>query len=477
MSDANNVTSDTSITDCPNPFPVPRPAPFPACGRTIELDRTDFFGDDRNLTHTTISPNTCEIDRVDWYEDDLSRNAGLITAANVNTVPANGKVVGFETPFNHQQHIMFIGSNDQHIHELVFPVNNKWAHNDLTLQLSATNAAVGSNLTGYITVHDSQQHVDYVSQDGHVRELWFDTTWHAHDLWDDAHHIDANVPLAVPTSSLNGYYTSSNQEQHVDYISATDGHVRELWYDHGINTLWQPHDPWVDAHNANAQTPLPVANSALAGYQTSWDNQQHIDFISGVPGNFRISELWYDTAWHFNDMTGAASRTNLPAPMPAANSAIGGFPSPSNREQHVNFVTNTGQVIEYVFDNPNWSFNNLSIRGNIQSVVASPQTMRGYQQVSNNQVANNQVRVEFISTDNHVRELRFDGTNWTGRDLSVVGIGQPNFWQVSTNALAGSRLASWQTSIDIPQIGIVNEQHHVAYIGTDNRVHELLHGP
>jgi hypothetical protein len=447
-----------------------------ANGRTIELDRTDFFGDDRNLTKTTVGATQVETDRVDWYENDLSRNSGIIGA---NAVPANGTVVGFETPFNGQQHIMFIGRDDRHIHELVFPINNKWAHNDLTQQFGATIVAVGSNLTGYITVHDSQQHVDYVSQDGHIRELWFDTTWHTHDLWDDAHQLDASTPLAVPTSALNGYYTSFNQEQHVDYISATDGHVRELWYDHGINTRWQPHDPWADAFKANAKTPAPIANTALAGYQTVWNSQQHIDFISGTAGNFRMNELWYDNAWHWNDLTGAASRTNLPAPTPTGTSAIGAFPSPANQEQHVNFVTTSGQIIEYVFNNPNWSFNNLSIRGNIQSVVASPRTLVGYQQVSNNQVANNQFRVAFISTDNHVRELRFDGTNWTGRDLTIVSNGPnpPSPWLVSVNTLGTGRLSSWETGINIPQIGIVNEQHHVAYIGTDNRVHELLHGP
>jgi hypothetical protein len=439
-------------------------------GRTIELDRTDFFSDDRNLTKTTVGATQVEIDRVDWYENDLSRNAAA------TAVPANGRVVGFEAPFNHQQHIMFIGRDDRHIHELVFPINNKWAHNDLTQQFGAMVVAVGSNLTGYVTTYDSQQHVDYVSQDGHIRELWFDTTWHTHDLWDDAHQVDPSTPLAVPTSALNGYQTTFNNEQHVDYISATDGHVRELWYDHSINTLWQPHDPWAEAHAASAATPLPIANTALAGYQTTWNSQQHINFISGSAGNFQLNELWYDNAWHWNGLTGAASRTGLPAPTPAQASAIGSFPSPSNQQQHVNFVTAGGQIIEYVFNNPNWSFNNLSIRGGIQAVVASPRTLGGYQQVSNNQVANNQLRVDFISTDNHARELRFDGTNWSGRDLTIVSNG-PNDWQVSVNTLAASRLASWETGLDIPVIGIVNEQHHVAYVGTDNRVHELLHGP
>jgi hypothetical protein len=431
---------------------------------TDNIDRPDFFGHDINLTHTTFGLDQCEVDRVDWYDNDLAKMTGAPPAA------AAGRLVGFTTTFNNQQHVVYTG-NDGDIHELLFPVNNAWQNNDLTMQLKAMAPAAGSSLTGYQTTYDNQEHIDYVSSDGHIRELWFDTTWHTHDLWDDAHQLDSTTPTAVATSRLNGFQTSFNSQQHVNYIASTDGSVRELWYDKTINKLWQAHNPWGDAHSANGNTPKPFAGTALAGYETAWNKQQHINYISGSAANAQVNELWFDTAWHWNNLTGAATGS----PGPQQGSALGSFASPSNSQQHVNFVTPSGQIVELVYNNPTWSFNNLSVKGGIPNVVASPRALIGYQEQ-----VNNQYRVDFISTStNDVMELNFDGKNWIGRDLTIVPqtagfMGQPT--------AATSRLASYETSQPIlgsggVSVGMSNDQNHVDYIGMDNDVHELLHGP
>ena len=78
------------------------------------------------------------------------------------------KITGYQTTFNNQQHVIFVGS-DNHIHELVY--KDHWYDTDLTQSAGAPNAAPGSALDGYETSFNSQQHVNHIGTDGHVHEL------------------------------------------------------------------------------------------------------------------------------------------------------------------------------------------------------------------------------------------------------------------------------------------------------------------
>ena len=60
---------------------------------------------------------------------------------------------------------------DGHVHELVY--KNNWGHTDLTQAAGAPNAAPGSALDGYQTSFNNQQHVNYLSSDNHVHELYY----------------------------------------------------------------------------------------------------------------------------------------------------------------------------------------------------------------------------------------------------------------------------------------------------------------
>jgi hypothetical protein len=71
---------------------------------------------------------------------------------------------GYQTTFNNQQHVNYIGT-DGHVHELVF--SDHWGHTDLTNAAGAPNAAQGSALDGYQTTFNNQQHVNYIGTDGH----------------------------------------------------------------------------------------------------------------------------------------------------------------------------------------------------------------------------------------------------------------------------------------------------------------------
>lgn len=72
------------------------------------------------------------------------------------------------------------------------------------------------------------EHVFYVGEDGHVRELWFDghSSWQGNDLTADTHG-----PVAVYDSGLTGFFDGAIY--HVFYISSGDRHVRELYFNGG----------------------------------------------------------------------------------------------------------------------------------------------------------------------------------------------------------------------------------------------------
>src|SRR5438128_1949639 len=76
---------------------------------------------------------------------------------------------------------------------------------DLTKLAGAPNVGI-SPLAGYATPFNGQQHVDFIGDDGHVHELWFDGAWHHNDLTEAA-----GAPLARTSSPLDGYVTSNNR--------------------------------------------------------------------------------------------------------------------------------------------------------------------------------------------------------------------------------------------------------------------------
>ncbi|HLI85058.1 MAG TPA: hypothetical protein VKV17_14140 [Bryobacteraceae bacterium] len=268
-------------------------------------------------------------------------NAGNVTAATytvraLSVPPAPGSALdGYETSFNSQQHVNYIGS-DGHVRELVY--TDHWSHTDLTAAAGAPNAAAGSALDGYQTDFNKQQHVNFIGTDGHVHELVYTDHWSHTDLT-----AAAGAPNAAAGSALDGYQTDFNKQQHVNFIG-TDGHVHELVYtDH-----WSHTDLTVAA---GAQNYPPAKGSRLDGYETSFNSQQHVNYI-GTDGH--VHELVYTNHWSHTDLSAAAG-----APNAAAGSALDGYQTTFNNQQHVNFIGTDGHVHELVYTD-HWSQNDLN---------------------------------------------------------------------------------------------------------------------
>src|SRR5262249_51208927 len=156
-----------------------------------------------------------------------------LTAATSAPLPGNGQSRS-DYAFEHQgtQHVVYVGQNDFHINELWWD-NNGWHHNDLT---AATSAPLGANqsMSAYSFGHQCSKHVVYVGNDLHINELWWDNNgWHHNDLT-----AATSAPLPSVDESISAFAFEHQGTQHVIYVGQ-DSHIRELWWD---NNGWHHND-------------------------------------------------------------------------------------------------------------------------------------------------------------------------------------------------------------------------------------------
>jgi hypothetical protein len=325
-----------------------------------------IFKNDVALTSTTLGDVSVTIDYLPWHALDITVEAAGPAAAG-NTLD------GYVTDYNQQLHINYVAA-DNHVHELFY--DNGWQHNDLTQQGAAPAAILGSALCGFSTEFNSQQHVHFMGEDLHVHELVYDNGWQHNDLT-----LLAAAPGAVAGTPLDGYATGYNQQQHINYIG-TDNHVHELYYDGS----WKHNDLTLLAGAPG------TANAALDGYSTEFNQQQHVNFIGS---DSHVHELYYDGSWKHNDLTQLSG-----APAAAAGSPLDGYATSFNEQQHVNFVGNDARVYELVYDN-GWRFNDLLAAAGVSNLTVAPGSkLDGF-----STEFNNQQHVHFVGSDGHIHEL------------------------------------------------------------------------
>jgi outer membrane protein assembly factor BamB len=154
-----------------------------------------------------------------WVDNNLSGYAGAQPAAYFSALAAYTQGDG-------SQHVNFLDSNG-HIHELYRTADPaaQWVDNDLTKFAAGAAAAQGSAIKS-CSLNDGGQHVSFIDQNGHLHDLyrapsakaqWIDIDLTAQDGGDGAGF----------TGKLDVYFQSDGS-QHVNFVSA-DGHVHELY--------------------------------------------------------------------------------------------------------------------------------------------------------------------------------------------------------------------------------------------------------
>ncbi len=472
-------------------------SPPPAApGSAIDGYSTEY-NSQQHVNYLDAAGNVHELyfDGNRWQHNDLS----AISFGTPPPAAAGSPLVGYPTEFNSQQHVNFLDGVGN-VHELYFD-GSRWQHNNLTglaYLLSAKTTGVtgvrGQTLDGYATEFNSQQHVSFLDPGGHVRELYYDDDghWHEEDLTLLA---DAATEVAAPGSALDGYSTEYNSQQHVNYLDAA-GNVHELFYDgrdwlhnnltvvsksandpaapgsalDGYSTEYnsRQHVNYLDAagnvhelandgggwrHSdllvlAGASSDLAAPGSALDGYSTEYNSQEHVNYLDAA-GN--VHELFNDgSGWKHNNLTTTAAG----APPPAApGSSLHGYPSEYNSQQHVNYLDAAGDVHELFFDGSSWQHNNLTALASGSPPPAAPgSALHGY-----STEYNSQQHVNYLDAAGDVHELFFDGSSWQHNNLSMLSGGHA--------AVPGSPLDGYQA--------FYNSQQHVNYLDSSGNVHEL----
>ena len=297
-------------------------------------------------------------DRSGWRHNNLSdlANDPNILSYPGTTNSGNNKLDGYATSWNRQQHVSYEG-NDLKVHELLYSESSGWQHKVLSDLANADdpNSLVsdGGELTGYVTPWDHQQHVIYLGRtDYKIHELRYSrgTGWRQNNLSDLAGQPGGS-PDVVETS---GYLTGWNQQQHVVYYDSTDLKVHELFYsDH-----WR-HKVISDLAGVNQDSSLVTDGSLLLGYATPWNNQQHVNYV-GNDG--KVHELWYSDqhGWRHNNLSDLAGvSTNSPT---GPEISLAAYATLWNEQQHVVYIGHPdSKVHELVyFERSGWRHNVIS---------------------------------------------------------------------------------------------------------------------
>jgi hypothetical protein len=245
---------------------------------------------------------------------------------------------------------------------------------------------------GYQTAFNSMQHVVFFTDDGHIHELYHDGAWHRRDLTNLA-----AAPLAVVSDDMAGlfdaYVATFNNQRHIIF-SGRENHVHELYHD----GAWHHKDL-----TALAGAPSLNSESALVGYQTAFNNQQHVIFSVGVasklPGTAaHVHELYHDGAWHHKDLTASVG-----APNTDVSDSLDGYVTSFNNQQHVNYFDGNGHIHELYRDNA-WHHNDLTALSGAPTAVGGS-SLIGYRTAFNKQ---QHVLFEvYTGTELHIYELYY----------------------------------------------------------------------
>jgi Peptidase A4 family len=368
----------------------------PAASTTVASFRTAFNGQ-LHVDYLSADGHVQELfwDGA-WHHNDL---LALSVGSPVPAAPGSA-LVGYATEFNEQQHVIYLDA-DGHVHELVY--DSRWKHNDLFLNCTGNPvpAATGSALDAYVTTYNNQQHVNYLDAKGRVHELFYDNGWHHNDLFSQC---TAPPTPAVPGSALDGYETAEHEQQHVNYLDA-QGHVHELVFKDGH---WQGGDLFVGCKG----NPMPAApGSALDGYETFFGGsnfQQHVNYLDA---NGHVHELVYKDGWEHIDLTLASG-----AQPARPGSPLDGYMTSWNSQQHVNYLDAAGHVREIFYtDGGSWAPTDVTMAAPWQTLVAAGSPLVGWAS------SDEQQHLHYVGSNGHVHELYYvDGGGWIHNDLSAM---------------------------------------------------------
>jgi len=280
-----------------------------------------------------------------------------------------------------------------------------WRHNDLSHLAGAEGSpATTLAINGYATPWNEQQHVNYFDAQGHVHELVFAAgVWGHNDLFTLAKDFEGASPrLPANPNAIAGYASSWNEQQHIKYID-TGGRINELYYDGS----WH-HTDFIDLFNPGSDKTFlgwPAAQGMIAAYPTP--GQQHIFYVGQLS---HVHELYWDSHWHSNDLG-----TQIPSLTIGSPVGMHGYTTSWNQQQHIAVIDAFGSIFELYYAD-RWGGNHLAA-GPSGSNLVHNSAIHGHVTTWNEQE-----HIIFIDTSDHINELYYlnGARSWGRNDLTAL---------------------------------------------------------
>lgn len=184
----------------------------------------DPFGyafDQQGTQHVVYRDDQQGIQELWW--DASGWHPGSLTAATDGPTPTSDPV-GYTFVSQGTQHVTYVGT-DGHIHELSWGVAG-WGHDDLT----ALTGAIGPSGYGAPAAYPFDpapgvpvptRHVLYAGLDGHLHELWWDSSgWHLEDLT-----VQVGLP---PIDEHPAGFADATTGTQLVFVVDTDHHLHVL---------------------------------------------------------------------------------------------------------------------------------------------------------------------------------------------------------------------------------------------------------
>jgi len=291
---------------------------------------TSYIWPDQKTQHVFYLSENGHVHELAWDDPKGWQTTDITASTKAPAAVGDSALTSYVWADQKTQHVFYL-SNDGHVHELWWEAGKVWKTQDLTAAAEAPSAVRGSALTGYVWPDRETQHIFYLANDGHVQTI----SWNEEDGWDTKDLTDAaRAPIAVRGSALVSYVWEEQKTQGVLYLSS-DGHIHDLSWDKKDG--WGAEDPI-----ALTNAPAAVGGSALTCYVWNDQRTQHVFYLSA---NDHVHQLSWDEqhGWrHVGDLTAMTG-----APKAVRGSALSGFVWSDHRTLHVFYLSEDDHIHEF----------------------------------------------------------------------------------------------------------------------------------
>ena len=207
------------------------------------------------------------------------------------------------------EHVFYV-DEIQHVNQLYYAWNEPWVNQDITLSAALSSGPpfllpplpeVSSDLASF--ADNSGEHVFYVNSSSEIYQLYFNGSWSAQDLSQQA---------GAPQAELSALAASSDRfGEHVFYVSPGSQHVEQLYLPYGGK--WINQDITAAASAPGSDFCGVLAGGVLAEYSDSSGDNIYFVHDSGI-----YQLMWNGFSWSYEPVTREADGPPV--------SACSGFP-------------------------------------------------------------------------------------------------------------------------------------------------------